>query len=156
MSLELNRIGNVDVVTAAGGYVSEEQRKQWLEKQGVVYNKLVVVPMHGGDDKSGLTTKLSLDYDLWIDDNPADARSAIKNHKQFFLYDQPWNQDIETPTMTVTRVRTLKTVIIVLAGKGSFRGVKPARQLYQGLKPIPFKFDPTIVENKIEDVPKQP
>jgi 5'(3')-deoxyribonucleotidase len=119
----LNKIGIVDIVTAAGGYESEKERKEWLAKNKISCNQMVVVPMH--------SSKLDLDYDIWVDDNPNDVRAAILRHKQLFVYDQPWNRDIPTPTMTVTRIRTLKTAIIVLKGKGGFRGVKPARQLLQ-------------------------
>ncbi len=118
--LELRKLGMVDVVTAAGGYESEKERKQWLVKHGITYNSFVVVPMHLKTD--GGSAKLEMDYDVWIDDNPSDAVAAIKQGKRLLLYDQAWNRNIDTPTRTVVRIKTLKQAVPIVRGRGGFRG----------------------------------
>lgn len=109
----LRKLGLVDIVTAAGGYESEKERKQWLVKYGITYDNFVVVPM--------FASKMDLDYDVWVDDNPRDAAKAIEKGKRLLLYDQAWNRNIQTPTRTVTRIKTLKMAIPVLKGRGGFR-----------------------------------
>lgn len=114
----LRKLGPVDIVTAAGGYDSETNRKKWLVKNGITYDNFVVVPMHA----PSATGKLGLNYDVWIDDNPNDIVAAISQNKRMLVYDQPWNRHIQTPTRTAARIKTLKMAIPILRGRGGFRG----------------------------------
>jgi len=80
---ELMVLGQVDVVTASKGYTSEENRKKWLAKYHIPYSQFMATPY--GEDK------LSLDYNIWIDDSPHNAEAAIRANKSLLLYTQPWN-----------------------------------------------------------------
>ncbi len=113
-SRELMGLGEVDIVTAAGGYKSEEARVKWLQKYDVMYHDIVVVPMHG-KSASGLTSKLELPYDIWIDDNPEDTKAALSSDKRFLVYDRKHNRDIDTSkSPNVTRIRTLRTAVAII------------------------------------------
>jgi len=79
---DLLKLGTVDIVTAR-----EESThihvKNWLKSKGIVYNNYVGV-LEG-------TEKTKLDYDIFIDDSPINAKSMLDGGKSVILYTQPWN-----------------------------------------------------------------
>lgn len=97
----LNNIGKVDIVTA----IHEYQKKNiilWLCKHGVKYNKIVFS-----------TKKEELDYTVFIDDSPNNAKNFLENNKLCLLYNQPWNRHVKN-TMYTTRIYNLYHAIDVL------------------------------------------
>jgi len=38
--------------------------------------------------------KANLDYDIFIDDSPLNARNILQHNKKIILYSQPWNKHI--------------------------------------------------------------
>ena len=78
----LSNIGEVDIVTAR-----EESThtyvKSWLSYQKIAYKNYVGV-------LEGLE-KTKLDYDIFIDDSPINAKSMLDAGKPVILYTQPWN-----------------------------------------------------------------
>jgi uncharacterized protein len=82
----LSKLGTVDIVTAR-----EESThihvKNWLKSKGVVYNNYVGV-LEGIE-------KTKLDYDIFIDDSPINAKSMLDGGKSVILYTQPWNLDFD-------------------------------------------------------------
>jgi hypothetical protein len=85
-SRDLLKLGTVDIVTAR-----EESThihvKNWLKSKGIVYNNYVGV-LEG-------TEKTKLDYDIFIDDSPINAKSMLDGGKSVILYTQPWNLNFE-------------------------------------------------------------
>ena len=83
---DLLKLGTVDIVTAR-----EESThihvKNWLKSKGIVYNNYVGV-LEG-------TEKTKLDYDIFIDDSPINAKSMLDGGKSVILYTQPWNLNFE-------------------------------------------------------------
>jgi len=80
-------------------------------KQGVHYNKIVLTL------KEGIESKIELDYEIYIDDNPNLAKDIIKkpyyepkDYKQMLLWQQPWNWRIESGN-GVQRVRGWKDIM---------------------------------------------
>ena len=77
--------GQVDIVTAREKS-TDSFVKFWLEKNNISYDNYVSVidgPM-----------KANLDYDVFIDDSPLNAKQFLKQNKKVFLYSQPWNEQI--------------------------------------------------------------
>ena len=70
----LSNIGQVDIVTA---------RERSTDSSYDNYVSVIDGPM-----------KANLDYDVFIDDSPLNAKKFIKNDKKVILYSQPWNQHI--------------------------------------------------------------
>lgn len=79
----LSNIGQLDVVTNVNVNMAANIKK-WLDKYGVVRNKLVF------SEK-----KWELDYDVFIDDSPDNILKIIKNGKIALVYNQPWNRHID-------------------------------------------------------------
>lgn len=81
---DLLKLGTVDIVTAR-----EESThiyvKNWLKSKGIIYNNYVGV-LEGIE-------KTRLDYDVFIDDSPINAKSMLDGDKSVILYTQPWNLD---------------------------------------------------------------
>ena len=78
----------MDIVTkTVAAYESKEPILAWLKKNCVPYHNLITLPI----EKS----KLDLDYDLIIDDDPRLAEKAKQCQKRVLLYSCPWNQDVE-------------------------------------------------------------
>ncbi len=79
----LSNLGQVDIVTARERS-TDSFVKSWLDHHNISYDNYVSVidgPM-----------KADLDYDVFIDDSPLNAKKFIKNDKKVILYSQPWNQ----------------------------------------------------------------
>ena len=99
---ELNGLGKVDIVTV--GF--QEQKAEWLRLHGIKYDELV--PVRDGRDKA------KLDYDVFIDDSPANYQSFLEAGKTCILFDAPYNQDIDT----IYRIRSLgEAAAIILSVK---------------------------------------
>jgi len=107
----------VDVVTAR-----EEDdrdvlvRKLWKHRiiEGVNYDCLHIV------DRHDFTAKLSMNYNIYIDDSP-NLVEEIKKHKDklLLLYDQPWNQHCDCSSNNIIRVKSWREVwkVILLLRK---------------------------------------
>lgn len=57
--------------------------KNWLIENGIPYNDLVFS-----------SHKYELDYDIFIDDSPINARKVDEKGKTCLLYHQEWNKDV--------------------------------------------------------------
>ena len=99
----LSHIGNVDIVTAR-----EESThtyvKSWLVSQKIAYKNYVGV-------LEGLE-KTKLDYDIFIDDSPINAKSILDAGKSVILYTQPWNLSFDDPR--AKRIFQLKDAIPII------------------------------------------
>ncbi len=99
----LSHVGEVDIVTAR-----EESThtyvKNWLSSQKITYKNYVGV-------LEGLE-KTKLDYDIFIDDSPINAKSMLNAGKTVILYTQPWNLNFNDPR--VKRIYTLKDAISII------------------------------------------
>jgi len=84
---DLAEFGQVDIVTARE-LSTDNFVKNWLKLHGVTFENYVSV-IDG-------TMKADLDYDLFIDDSPLNAKIFIENKKNFLIYSQPWNMHITT------------------------------------------------------------
>lgn len=79
---ELSKLGTVDIVTAREES-THNHVKNWLESKKIIYKNYVGV-MEGLE-------KTKLDYDIFIDDSPINAKSMLDGGKSVILYTQPWN-----------------------------------------------------------------
>ena len=99
----LSRIGEVDIVTAR-----EESThtyvKSWLSSQKITYKNYVGVV-------KGLE-KAKLNYDIFIDDSPINAKSMLDAGKSVILYTQPWNLSFNDSR--AKRIFQLKDVIHII------------------------------------------
>ncbi len=99
----LSNIGEVDIVTAR-----EESThiyvKSWLLSQKITYKNYVGV-------LEGLE-KTNLDYDVFIDDSPLNAKSMLDAGKSVILYNQPWNLSFNDPR--AKRIYQLKDAISII------------------------------------------
>jgi uncharacterized HAD superfamily protein len=99
----LSNIGEVDIVTAR-----EESThtyvKSWLSYQKITYKNYVGV-------LEGLE-KTKLDYDIFIDDSPINAKSMLDAGKSVILYTQPWNLSFNDPR--AKRIFQLKDAIPII------------------------------------------
>lgn len=99
----LSHVGEVDIVTAR-----EESThtyvKSWLSSQKITYKNYVGV-------LEGLE-KTKLDYDIFIDDSPINAKSMLNAGKTVILYTQPWNLNFNDTR--VKRIYTLKDAISII------------------------------------------
>jgi uncharacterized HAD superfamily protein len=76
----------VEVVTSVEGSFIDSVRL-WLGNIGLGSIKVFYCPIESCE-------KASLDYDLFIDDNPETASAISKKGKKCLLYDQPWNRNV--------------------------------------------------------------
>jgi len=60
--------------------------KNWLKTQNIAYHKYVSV-------EEG-SKKVELNYDIYIDDSPLNAKKIANSRKNILLYSQPWNLTI--------------------------------------------------------------
>jgi len=99
----LSNVGEVDIVTAR-----EESThiyvKRWLSSQKITYKNYVGV-------LAGLE-KTNLDYDIFIDDSPINAKSMLDAGKSVILYTQPWNLSFDDPR--AKRIFQLKDAIPII------------------------------------------
>jgi uncharacterized HAD superfamily protein len=99
----LSNISDVDIVTAR-----EESThtyvKNWLSYQKITYNNYVGV-------LEGLE-KTKLDYDIFIDDSPINAKNMLDGGKSVILYTQPWN--LKFDDSRAKRIFQLKDAIPII------------------------------------------
>ena len=100
---ELSKFGTVDIVTAreesTHGHV-----KNWLKSKRINYTNYVGV-------LEGLE-KTKLNYDIFIDDSPINAKSMLDAGKSVILYTQPWNLTFDDTR--VQRIHKLKDAIQII------------------------------------------
>lgn len=82
----LSKLGTVDIVTARDE-LTHEFVKNWLDFHKINFKNYVGV-MEGVE-------KSKLDYDIFIDDSPLNAKSMLDKGKSVLIYDQPWNTSFE-------------------------------------------------------------
>jgi len=82
---ELANLGIVDIVTARE-HSTDVYVKNWLKTQNIAYHKYVSV-------EEG-SKKVELNYDIYIDDSPLNAKKIANSRKNILLYSQPWNLTI--------------------------------------------------------------
>ncbi|RNJ76271.1 MAG: hypothetical protein EB828_03145 [Nitrosopumilus sp. D6] len=78
----LAELGTVDIVTARDPSTDSFVR-EWLVHHGIEYAEYVSV--------AGGTMKADLDYDVFIDDSPINAKKFLEKGKKVLVYTQPWN-----------------------------------------------------------------
>lgn len=115
----LSRLGKVDIVTARDPE-NNISVKRWLEYHEIPYNDYILVAR--GIDKA------ELDYDLFIDDSPINAKQISNYRKMVLLYSQPWNRDLEE-NMYVRRIKYLLDAIELIPNL--FKLYKESKPLYQ-------------------------
>ena len=78
-----------DVVTCRSKETIPFARK-WLEKHKIPYHSLI--------NTENSSEKLSLEYDVYIDDNPGLMKKIASNKKQIIgiFYVRPWNSDLDS------------------------------------------------------------
>lgn len=79
---QLSSLGTVDIVTARDESTHDDV-KNWLKMHGISFKNYVGV-LEGVE-------KSKLDYDVFIDDSPLNAKSMLEEGKSVILYSQPWN-----------------------------------------------------------------
>lgn len=90
----------VDIVTAQPEIPGVDEAKlAWLDEQMIPYEDFVVVEPE--------TSKANLDYDYFVDERPG-LPSEASEDQTVFLYDQPYNRDIEGDHI---RVESLREVV---------------------------------------------
>ena len=97
---ELTTLGNVDIVTARE-HNTNSYVKNWLELQNIEYCNYVSV-IDGPQ-------KAELDYDIFIDDSPLNAKKFLDHNKKIILYSQPWN--FHFVDIRIKRISKLKECI---------------------------------------------
>ena len=101
---ELSNLGTVDIVTGRSKETIS-QVKEWLKKENIVYNKFIRV--------SPYALKGNLPYDVFIDDSPYNIIDATKRNKFSLIYNQPWNQGINT-NQNIFRVNDITEAIQII------------------------------------------
>lgn len=94
---QLHKFGKVDIVTARDPK-SSIYAKEWLKHYNIKYDEFVLVAR--GSDKA------YLDYDIFIDDSPINAKTIAALNKTVLLYNQPWNRDIKENN-SIIRIKRL-------------------------------------------------
>lgn len=90
----------LDVVTADPGHLGiKESKAEWLERQEVAHDELVISPK--GQSKAEL-----YHYDVFVDDNPH-LVDQVKGDQLLLLYDAPYNQEDVSDIGNVIRVFNL-------------------------------------------------
>jgi len=79
---QLSNLGTVDIVTAREESTHNDV-KNWLKLHKINFKNYVGV-LEGVE-------KSRLDYDVFIDDSPLNAKSMLEEGKSVILYSQPWN-----------------------------------------------------------------
>jgi len=93
---ELSKFGTIDIVTAREPS-TDDFVKNWLKSQKIIYQNYVSV-IDG-------PKKAQLDYDVFIDDSPLNAKKIADADKKILLYSQPWNLNINNSS--ILRIDTL-------------------------------------------------
>lgn len=102
-TFELSQIGSVDIVTARDES-THPSVQNWLNSKNISYRNYVGVPE--GPEKT------KLDYDVFIDDSPINAKSMLDAGKRVILYTQPWNSKFNDPR--AKRIFQLKEAIPII------------------------------------------
>lgn len=102
-TFELSQIGKVDIVTARDES-THPSVQNWLKSKKISYKDYVGVAE--GPEKT------KLDYDVFIDDSPINAKSMLGAGKQVILYTQPWNFKFNDPR--AKRIFQLKEAIPII------------------------------------------
>ena len=89
---------NIIIITSRyeeleGSTEIEDYTRKWLDKNGIVYDKLVL----GANDK--LKAAKENDIDLFIDDSIKHCRNAQSGNIRTILYTSICNQGVETPDL---------------------------------------------------------
>lgn len=100
---ELSKFGTVDIVTAREES-THDHVKNWLKLKKINYKNYVGV-FEG-------TEKTKLDYDVFIDDSPINAKSMLCEGKSVILYTQPWN--LRFDDRRAQRIHQLKDAIPII------------------------------------------
>ncbi|TFF95591.1 MAG: hypothetical protein EU547_07345 [Promethearchaeota archaeon] len=104
---DLNKTNHIDIVSARTSKFKKQLKKKLKShgiKKGTHYENLILV-----HDKP-YDIKLRLDYDIYIDDSPHLAAAVReKNNSILFLYDQPWNRQIND-VENIIRVKNWKSI----------------------------------------------
>lgn len=82
--------------------LGETNLLKWMEKYGLFYNRFI--PLGMGKNKA------DLEYDYLIDDNPFLVEEMKKRKKFMFLYNRPWNKDINE-SKYIKRIFSLSEVM---------------------------------------------
>jgi|SRR5579883_1478870 len=99
----LSNLGTVDIVTARDESTHNDVKK-WLKLHKVDFKNYVGV-LEGVE-------KSKLNYDVFIDDSPLNAKSMLENGKSVILYSQPWNLSFEDKR--ATRIYELKDAVPII------------------------------------------
>jgi hypothetical protein len=97
----LRKHGKVDILTAIPEN-QVENTKKWLARNEISYDDYIIVP-------NGLK-KSDYEYDIFIDDSPSNAEQIANCGKTVFLYDQPWNQKMNS-SEKIRRIHSISEVI---------------------------------------------
>jgi len=100
---QLSNIGNIDIVTAREESTHNDV-KNWLKFHKIDFRNYVGVTE--GIEKS------RLDYDIFIDDSPINAKSMLDQGKSVILYSQPWNESFVD--YRAKRIDELKNAVLVI------------------------------------------
>jgi uncharacterized HAD superfamily protein len=100
---ELSKLGTLDIVTAREES-THDHVKNWLKLHNVSFRSYVGV-VKGVE-------KAKLDYDVFIDDSPINAKSMLAAGKSVLLYNQPWNLKFDDPR--AKRIHKLKTAVPIV------------------------------------------
>ena len=100
---QLSHIGTVDIVTARDDSTHDDV-KNWLKLHNIDFSNYVGV-LEGVE-------KSKLDYDVFIDDSPLNAKSMLEKGKSVILYSQPWNLSFEDKR--AKRIHELKSAVSVI------------------------------------------
>src|SRR2546425_10783909 len=99
----LSNLGTVDIVTAREESTNKYVRS-WLQFHDITFENYIGV-------KEG-PEKARLDYDIFIDDSPVNAKSMLEAGKSVIIYDQPWNIKFDDPR--AKRIHKLEVAIPVI------------------------------------------
>jgi len=97
--------GGLDIVTA-NNPANKKYLEQFLQKYKIKYDNIIFSE-----------NKEELDYDIFIDDSPYNAKKIFDCGKTVLLYNQPWNQDIiseKTEHAYLSRVYSIDHAIHIL------------------------------------------
>jgi hypothetical protein len=100
---KLSNLGTVDIVTAREESTHNDV-KNWLKLHKINFKNYVGVLE--GIEKS------QLDYDIFIDDSPLNAKSMLEEGKSVILYSQPWNESFNDNR--AMRIRELQTAVPII------------------------------------------
>jgi len=102
-SRELSKVGTVDIVTARDNSTHKDV-KNWLKMHNITFKNYVGV-IEG-------TEKAKLDYDIFIDDSPINAKHMLATGKPVIIYDQPWNLGFYDSR--AKRIKELKNAVNII------------------------------------------